>query len=419
MLSHQQVLPEQPVLPHQPLSPQKPVLPHSPYKGPSRQSSSQSISGFHSADPSTPPKPLNDIAPSWAAVRTWTDGVAGTNLSVFVFPYIHRTNPSVLVSRYRSFPVEQNSSIFQPLSDKLLISCRPFSTSSFPKPKSKYGGAFPNKNDNNNNNTNPKTKSKYGDAFPNKNDPHFESPTSASERSKAFLFLLNSFQNIFNKKGGWTQTQAPRKRGSPFRFGKQQQQQQQIDDAIGLGISPLLFPENDLSRQGLVLKRKDFLQLFGDRTRAKLEPPWRAVFFGSDDFSVQVLRLLHGAGFSLVPGDGLLCSLDVCTNVGKKGTENPVYRYAVSHGLNVIPYPIPKDQRLEDYDVGLLASFGHLVPTRLIQSYPYGILNVHPSLLPRWRGASPCIHTVLNGDAEAGVTIMQVAPKHFDIGPIV
>merc|ERR1719431_606199 len=157
MLSHQQVLPEQPVLPHQPLSPQKPVLPHSPYKGPSRQSSSQSISGFHSADPSTPPKPLNDIAPSWAAVRTWTDGVARTNLSVFVFPYIHRANPSVLVSRYRSFSAEQNSSIFQPLPDKLLISCRPFSTSSFPKPKSK--------NDSNNNNTNPKTKSKYGDTF--------------------------------------------------------------------------------------------------------------------------------------------------------------------------------------------------------------------------------------------------------------
>ena len=66
------------------------------------------------------------------------------------------------------------------------------------------------------------------------------------------------------------------------------------------------------------------------------------------------------------------------------GCENPVYNYAVKHGLKVISYPIPKDQPLPpDYDVGLLASFGHLVPTRIIQSFPYGILNVHPSLLPR------------------------------------
>uniref|UniRef100_F6U0S0 Methionyl-tRNA formyltransferase, mitochondrial n=1 Tax=Xenopus tropicalis TaxID=8364 RepID=F6U0S0_XENTR len=48
-----------------------------------------------------------------------------------------------------------------------------------------------------------------------------------------------------------------------------------------------------------------------------------------------------------------------------------------------------------------------------------GILNVHPSCLPRWRGPAPIIHTVLNGDEKTGVTIMQIRPKRFDVGPIV
>ena len=71
----------------------------------------------------------------------------------------------------------------------------------------------------------------------------------------------------------------------------------------------------------LVLRKKDFMQLFGDRSNARLEPPWRCVFFGSDQFSVQVLRLLHGTGLSVVPGEGLLCTLDVCTHVSDQGTK--------------------------------------------------------------------------------------------------
>ena len=61
------------------------------------------------------------------------------------------------------------------------------------------------------------------------------------------------------------------------------------------------------------------VQLFGDRSKAKLEPPWRCLFFGSDQFSVQVLQLLHGTGLSLVSGEGTLCVLDVCTHVGNRG----------------------------------------------------------------------------------------------------
>jgi len=180
----------------------------------------------------------------------------------------------------------------------------------------------------------------------------------------------------------------------------------------------LFFPDN-LHHHHLVFRRKDFMQLFGDRSKAKVEPPWRALFFGSDQFSVEVLKILHGTALSLGPQEGLIKVLDVCTRVGTGSGQNPVVKYARKHGLNIVDYPIPKDKPLEGYDVGLLASFGPLVPTRVIQSFPYGILNVHPSLLPRWRGAAPLNYTILNGDTETGVTIMQVAPLHFDIGPIV
>uniref|UniRef100_A0ABM5EYS3 Methionyl-tRNA formyltransferase, mitochondrial n=1 Tax=Pogona vitticeps TaxID=103695 RepID=A0ABM5EYS3_9SAUR len=71
------------------------------------------------------------------------------------------------------------------------------------------------------------------------------------------------------------------------------------------------------------------------------------------------------------------------------------------------------------FDVGVVASFGHLLHEDLILKFPYGVLNVHPSCLPRWHGPAPIIHTVLHGDTVTGVTIMQIRPKRFDVGPII
>ncbi|XP_059769003.1 methionyl-tRNA formyltransferase, mitochondrial isoform X2 [Balaenoptera ricei] len=81
----------------------------------------------------------------------------------------------------------------------------------------------------------------------------------------------------------------------------------------------------------------------GRGARVREKPPWRVLFFGTDQFARETLRALHAAS---------------------------------------------------------------------------GVLNVHPSCLPRWRGPAPIIHTVLHGDTVAGVTIMQIRPKRFDVGPI-
>ncbi|NXG43418.1 FMT protein, partial [Psilopogon haemacephalus] len=71
------------------------------------------------------------------------------------------------------------------------------------------------------------------------------------------------------------------------------------------------------------------------------------------------------------------------------------------------------------FDVGVVASFGRLLSEELILQFPYGVLNIHPSCLPRWRGPAPIVHTVLHGDKVTGVTIMEIRPKRFDVGPII
>lgn len=138
-------------------------------------------------------------------------------------------------------------------------------------------------------------------------------------------------------------------------------------------------------------------------------PPWRLLFLGSDQFAVESLKLLTSSRSS---GGGIVESLEVVTLSG----DAPVKRFALQNHLPLHSWP-PKniDGR---FDVGVVVSFGRLLPERLINKFPYGILNVHPSLLPRWRGPAPIYHTIMHGDRVTGVTVMQIRPHRFDVGPI-
>ncbi|XP_070536275.1 methionyl-tRNA formyltransferase, mitochondrial-like isoform X2 [Ptychodera flava] len=151
----------------------------------------------------------------------------------------------------------------------------------------------------------------------------------------------------------------------------------------------------------------------------RTSPPWRIMFFGTDDFAVESLKALnnnriHGSSVSALR---VVCSKSKGLRRGKHlDIIAPVQRYATDHNLPVSPWT--DIDWSSGYDVGVVVSFGHLIPARVINRFPYGILNIHPSLLPRWRGASPIYHTILNGDKETGVTIIQISTK-FDVGPIV
>ncbi|KAJ8961726.1 hypothetical protein NQ318_021326 [Aromia moschata] len=140
-------------------------------------------------------------------------------------------------------------------------------------------------------------------------------------------------------------------------------------------------------------------------------PPWNVLFFGADEFSIYSLKALHSEYLKKT----VLNKLEVVTTI--KGKWNPVRKYANEHKICVHSWPnqVPKNE----FDLGLVVSFGHLIPEAIITQFPFGMLNVHASLLPRWRGAAPIIYALANGDKETGVTIMRIRPKHFDTGEII
>ncbi|XP_060030282.1 methionyl-tRNA formyltransferase, mitochondrial [Erinaceus europaeus] len=151
----------------------------------------------------------------------------------------------------------------------------------------------------------------------------------------------------------------------------------------------------------------------GKGARVREKPPWRVLFFGTDRFAREALQALHAAREDTE--QALVDTLEVVTVPSPSPRGLPVKRFAVQARLPVYEWP---DVGPGEYDVGVVASFGRLLSEALILKFPYGVLNIHPSCLPRWRGPAPIIHTVLHGDAVTGVTIMQIRPRRFDVGPI-
>ncbi len=148
----------------------------------------------------------------------------------------------------------------------------------------------------------------------------------------------------------------------------------------------------------------------------------RTIFFGSGTFAIPILEsLVNRSEIEIV---AVITPPDA--PVGRRGilTAVPVAAAAERHGLPVQRVKrVRADAAVEMIrslapDLGILADFGQLIPQAVIDVPTHGILNVHPSLLPRHRGATPISATILAGDTQAGVTIMQM-DADLDTGPIV
>jgi len=148
----------------------------------------------------------------------------------------------------------------------------------------------------------------------------------------------------------------------------------------------------------------------------------RIVFMGTPDFAVPVLDALIGAGHDVVaaysqpPRAG--------GRRGKALTPSPVQARAETLGIEVrTPLSFRKDPgAIEAFaaleaDVAVVAAYGLILPQALLDAPRLGCLNVHGSLLPRWRGAAPIQRAILAGDAETGVGIMQMEAG-LDTGPV-
>ena len=147
----------------------------------------------------------------------------------------------------------------------------------------------------------------------------------------------------------------------------------------------------------------------------------RVVFAGTPDFSVPTLKALVSAGAQVV---GVLTQPDRPAGRGKKITQSAVKQCALSLSLNVLqPLTLKEDATVEMLrelrpDVMIVVAYGLLLPQRVLDIPTHGCLNIHGSLLPRWRGAAPIHRAVLAGDTQTGVTIMQMEAG-LDTGPMI
>ena len=137
----------------------------------------------------------------------------------------------------------------------------------------------------------------------------------------------------------------------------------------------------------------------------------RIVFMGTPDFAVAALEALHEAGHDIV---AVYTRMDTPKNRGMKMLPPPVKVKALEYG---IPVYQPKNLRGEDTqqelrdmapEVIVVAAYGRILPQTVLDIPKHGCLNVHASLLPKYRGASPINACILHGETEAGVTIMQM-----------
>lgn len=138
----------------------------------------------------------------------------------------------------------------------------------------------------------------------------------------------------------------------------------------------------------------------------------KVVFFGSSRYVVPVVLMLHNH-FDLA----LVATTE-------QGSQDPIPFYCKTKKINFMSVRKSADLisayqiREANASIAVVADFGLIIPERTIKDFPLGMINIHPSLLPKYRGPSPVQHAILNGEKTTGVTIIQL-DKYMDHGPII
>lgn len=147
----------------------------------------------------------------------------------------------------------------------------------------------------------------------------------------------------------------------------------------------------------------------------------RILFMGTPDFAVPSLQALVKAGHTLC---GAFTQPDKPKNRGMKLMPTSVKEYCLAHNIPVFqPTKLRDGTALEQIrtlepELIVVAAYGRILPEDILNASPKGCINVHSSLLPRYRGAAPINWAILNGDRETGVTIMHMAAE-LDAGDII
>ena len=146
----------------------------------------------------------------------------------------------------------------------------------------------------------------------------------------------------------------------------------------------------------------------------------RVVFFGTPGFAVPTLDRLRHSSHQVV---SVVTQPDRPRGRGHRLSFSPVKQQALAHGIGVLQPEALKDPAFRlaitacGADLGVVAAYGKLLPQWLLDLPRLGMINVHASLLPRWRGAAPVHRAILAGDQVTGISIMRIV-KALDAGPV-
>jgi len=149
-------------------------------------------------------------------------------------------------------------------------------------------------------------------------------------------------------------------------------------------------------------------------------PPWRIVFFGTPSFAIPTLRCLLEGPDEVV---GVVTQPDREKGRGRKMIISPIKELALQHGLTLLQPEKVKEEAFQEAvrglqpDLFVVVAYGQILPKSVLNIPKYGAVNVHASLLPRYRGAAPIAWAILKGEKVTGVTTM-VMDEGMDTGDI-
>ena len=148
----------------------------------------------------------------------------------------------------------------------------------------------------------------------------------------------------------------------------------------------------------------------------------KLVFLGSDEIALPCLQALRAseAGYDIC---GVITQPDRRSGRGRLLHSNPIKKWAMEHGIPVREPVNPAEPEIAwikglGADLALVMAYGHILSNGILDATPCGCFNLHASLLPEYRGASPIETSLAAGDNQTGVTLMRVIQR-MDAGPLI
>ena len=146
----------------------------------------------------------------------------------------------------------------------------------------------------------------------------------------------------------------------------------------------------------------------------------KIIFMGTPQFSVPILKSLHNSTHKIIE---VYTQPPKKKDRGQKLNFTPIYDYSYQNKISVrYPEILNSDEEINFIknakpDVVVVVAYGKIIPTEMLNLKNIKFINIHASLLPKWRGAAPIQRSIMNQDIETGISIMRIVPK-LDSGPI-